>query len=58
MAVVIRQDPEVERAAIERIIHDIFHGEHDEEEMLRVEAELRRISVPEILDEEDEDAAA
>ncbi len=53
---ITRSDPEVERAAIERIIHDIFHGEHDEEEMLRVEQQLRRISMPEILD--DGDAAA
>jgi hypothetical protein len=57
MVVIIRQDPEVERAAIERIVHDIYHGDHDEEEMLRVEAQLRRISLPEIL-EEDDDAAA
>lgn len=54
---VIRQDPEVERAAIERIIHDIFHGEHDEEESRRIEEELRRISMPEILQEEIDAAA-
>lgn len=50
---IIRSDPEVERAAIERLIHDIYHGDHDEEEMLRVEAQLRRISMPEILDDDD-----
>lgn len=57
MAVIIRQDPEVEREAIEWLIDYILHGDHDQEEMLRVEAELRRISVPECL-YEDDDAAA
>ncbi len=53
MVVIIRQDPEVEREAIEWLIHDMYHGDHDQEEMLRVEAQLRRISIPEILDDDD-----
>jgi len=58
MAVIIRQDPEVEREAIEWLIHDIYHGDHDQEEMLRVEKELRRISVPELPEGWDDDAPA
>jgi hypothetical protein len=54
---IIRANPEAEREAIEWIIHDIYHGDHDPEESLRIEQELRRVSTPEIL-HEDEDAAA
>jgi hypothetical protein len=54
---IIRSDPEAEREAIEWIIHDILHGEHDEEEV-RLADEVKRLSMPKLPEGWDDDAAA
>ena len=53
---IIRQDPEVERAAIERLVHDVLHGEHDEEGV-RLADEAKRLWIPAELRDGDDAAA-
>lgn len=55
-SIITRADPEAEREATEWIVNHILHGERDQEELLRIEEWLRRISMPEIV--EVDDAAA
>lgn len=54
---IIRQDPEVERAAIERLVHDILHREHDEE-AVRLADEVKQISMKKLPPGWDDDAPA